>query len=64
MFKFWDIGSIGKSYGMVLGYLRQIRLDWSAINRVHNCPLEDIIAVHSGAFREGLGTLKGAKAKK
>ena len=56
---------VGGSGPSLLGrdWLSQIQLDWRQINQVHNASLVSVLARYPGVFKEGLGTLKGFKAK-
>ena len=44
-------------------WLSQIRLDWKQIHRVHTLSLQAVLNRHPAVVEEGLGTLKGFKAK-
>ena len=44
-------------------WLNKIRLDWISIHYVHSEPLQAVLDKHSAVFQEGLGTLRGFKAK-
>ena len=44
-------------------WLSQIRLDWKQIHRVHTLSLQAVLNRHPAVAEEGLGTLKGFKAK-
>ena len=44
-------------------WLSQISLDWSEIHHVRTESLQAILDRHPAVFQEGLGTLKGFKAK-
>lgn len=44
-------------------WLSHIQLDWRQINQVHNVSLLSVLARFPGVFQEGLGTLKGFKAR-
>ena len=56
---------VGGSGPALLGrdWLTHIQLDWRQINQVHNASLLAVLARYPGVFQEGLGTLKGFKAK-
>ena len=44
-------------------WLGHIRLDWQQIHHVHSASLQELLARYPAVFKEGLGTLKGFKAK-
>ena len=44
-------------------WLHQIRLEWHDIYNLHTSSLQAILQKHTAVFQEGLGTLKGFKAK-
>ena len=44
-------------------WLSQIQLDWRQIHHVRSASLQMVLARHPGVFQEGLGTLKGFRAK-
>ena len=44
-------------------WLCQIQLDWREIHLVHTASLQAVLSRYPGVFQEGLGTLKGFKAK-
>ena len=44
-------------------WLNQIRLEWHEIYNLHTSSLQAILQKHTAVFQEGLGTLKGFKAK-
>jgi hypothetical protein len=58
-------GDSGGSGPTLLGrdWLSSIRLNWREIHHVHPAPLQSVLAQYPSVFQEGLGTLKGFKAK-
>ena len=44
-------------------WLSGIRLDWSQIHRVHSPSLQSVLDRYPSVFQDGLGTLRGFKAK-
>ena len=44
-------------------WLCQIQLNWKEIHQVHSSSLQSLLARYSSVFEEGLGMLKGFKAK-
>ena len=44
-------------------WLSLIKLDWKQINQMHTHLLQSVLEQYSGAFQDGLGTLKGFKAR-
>ena len=44
-------------------WLSHIRLDWSQIHHFHTVSLQAVLDRHQEVFQEGLGTMKGFKAK-
>ena len=44
-------------------WLQQVRLDWHEIFSLQNTSLHTILQKHGAVFQDGLGTLKGFKAK-
>ena len=44
-------------------WLEKIKLDWPAINKVQDNPLDGILAQYQQVFQEGLGTLAGYNAQ-
>ena len=56
---------VGGSGPSLLGrdWLSHVQLDWQQINQVYNASLHSVLSRYPGVFHEGLGTLKGFKAK-
>ena len=56
---------VGGSGPALMGrdWLSHIQLDWRQINQVHNASLHSLLSRYPGVFQEGLGTLKGFKAR-
>jgi hypothetical protein len=44
-------------------WLSRIRLDWKQIYHVHSDSLQEVLDRYPGVFQEGLGKMKGFKAK-
>ena len=44
-------------------WLSHIRVDWKQIHHLHTLSLQAVLERHPAVFQEGLGTLKGFKAK-
>ena len=44
-------------------WLSQIQLDWHQIHQVHSASLQAVLARYPSVFEEGLGTLRGFKAR-
>ena len=55
----------GKEGPSLLGrnWLRSIRLDWNSLFHLADHQLDNLLVKYSSVFSEGLGTLKGYKAK-
>ena len=56
---------VGGSGPALMGrdWLSHVQLDWRQINQVHNASLHSLLSRYPGVFQEGLGTLKGFKAR-
>ena len=44
-------------------WLSHVQLDWTQIDQVYNASLHSVLSRYPGVFQQGLGTLKGFKAK-
>ena len=44
-------------------WLEKIKLDWPAIHKVQDNPLDNMLAQYQQVFQEGLGTLVGNNAQ-